>query len=155
MCGKGLESQMDESLVALIGAILGVIVSVIGIMIWVRPARRLDSCELTHADLQSLGRAFSDLSAKPDTTVKRTVVDARGRRFEVEIHIGATSELTLEPEVVKAGSPRTGDQSRTVEVESQNGSRSALRIDPDDADSVEQFVDTARRLGAERVLAVH
>jgi hypothetical protein len=162
---------MDETTVALVGAILGIVAAVVGIIVSVRAsarARAVNDAVMAYHELTMASRELEMSERRLRVLLDRAELSPE-QRARMEDALRQASDLqdelrrvlaeieaagVLDEERDSAGSPRTGDQTRTVEVESQDGSRTALGIDPSDADSVERFVDDARRIRAERVLAV-
>jgi hypothetical protein len=141
---------MDEQTWALIGAVLSFVSLIVGVL-WSRNVAR----KAQRVQLES-GLAIDDLI----DDLERKDLDPETRRKVTQVirtrSIPATVGISIAEEegVNSAGSPRTGSQKRTVEVERQDGSRATLEVDPSDAVSVRRFLDDARRVDAERVVSV-
>jgi len=143
---------MNEGLLALVISALGLAIAGYGILKSVRTRPHLRTERV--ARIQDRIDTVMEMRAQtfdPEqlATLDRFLVRYRALQAEAEMSAKATMEASA---TVEQGS--AGTDQRTVELQGQDGSRVTLTVDPDDAASVHDFLNGARRLGGERVIAV-
>lgn len=145
---------MTEEFQALLAIAIGFLSGSFGLFItvFIERQRRKEHARLMQreADLPlGLMKAFIDSAVRDmDGVDAKLAVDSWGDGVSALIQ---AKRLKVD----KAGILRAVPQARTVEVERHDGSRVELGVDPDNADSISDFLDRARDNHAERVLAVH
>ncbi len=158
---KEASGRMDEQVLALAGAVIGLAIAITATILSVRTSRvasdvvKLNDLRIADRD-QALRKLVADLHALMANEPNRPDADRIRARIEAmqimlgEADLSAMGDLKVQAKVKKAGA-----HSRTVEVQRKDGSRATLGVDPSDAASVRAFLDDARRVRAERVVSVH
>lgn len=145
---------MTEEFLALAGVVLGFAATLFGIALTFR-ASRSKEYRVPPEGIEALVKEFRrdlehmDVSPAAKDDLAKAAADAARRMIESRINEDGLTLKELTDTV------RTRSHSRKVEVERDDGSRVELGVDPRNPDSINDFLDGAKRIGAQRVVGVH
>lgn len=150
---------MNEEFLALFSVVIGALFVLIGVFGASRGSSSLRTNRTYRALQTELEYIQKMQSYCKDEALKQARVDPEWEQRRME----TMEEFLLREERLREGllkrivedTLRSDVGTRTVEVQRQDGSTIALGIDPSNADSVQGFLDHARRNQADRVVAVH